>query len=82
MARRKQVKRRQGEEEGDSEAKEDRAGVLKIRCGVGPDLWATTPGVLLSSLLSVWVARGFRTWSTGYRYGEKVLFFLNLILFI
>lgn len=78
MARRKQVKRRQGEEE-DSEAKADRAGVLKIRCGVGPDLRATTPGVLLSSLLSVWVAHGFRTWSTGYRYGEKVLFFFFLI---
>lgn len=45
MARRRHVKGRQGEEEEDWVAKTDRAGVLKVRCGVGPDLWATT-GVL------------------------------------
>lgn len=28
------------------------AGVPKLRCGAGPALWASAPGVVLSSLLS------------------------------
>lgn len=52
MARRRHVKGRQGEEEEDWVVKADRAGVLKVRCEVGPDLWATT-GVLHFFLLSV-----------------------------
>lgn len=46
------MKGRQGEEEEDLVAEAGRAGVLKVRCGVGPDLWATA-GALHFFLLSV-----------------------------
>lgn len=65
VTRRKQVKGRQGEDEGDLEAKADKAGVLKTWCGAGPALQATAPGVLPFCLCSVLGAPGFRTWCSG-----------------